>query len=292
MEKQASVLERSKTKKRSMEIGTMDGAVKVLKPRKFVSFLSDLEITSDSVVVKVRLVTDNSTRRIFIDWGDLETDVVSFPPGLNVDFSPVLGTPNPLPDGTYEIFHAYESPEEKVAFERHITLRIQDHSGSIDQRSTTMTLTPKYSVNVYQTSVNLLDSCDLGNGSAEFEITQTIDGVQTGFWEWTPSNNFFSEAQFQSLPGSQLRRIIELGGDRIYFSLNFREKDGFLNSDDKGSLTGRIRPTMTTGQIERIVEVSDPNWGSSCRVKVRYYVEMEVYRPLPSIGGMLTFAKT
>lgn len=290
METIANVLEKNE-KKKVNDLNSFDSVVKVLEPKKFVNFLSDLEITSDSVVVKVRMVTKKSVRRIFIDWGDLESDVISILPGLNLDLAPALNGTNPLPDGTYEVFHAYQSPEEKIAFEKHITLRIQDNTGTIDQRSTTITLTPKYSVNVYQTSVNLLEAADFGNGSAEFEITQTIDDQPTGFWEWYPSNNFFSDAQFTRLPGSQLRRVVELGGSSNLVHLNFIEKDGFLNADDEGLLRIRLTPYMTTGQIEKIIEVSDPTFGS-CRIKVRYYIEMNVYKPLPSIGGMLTFAQT
>lgn len=269
--------------------GSLDGAVKVLGPRKSVNFLADLEITSDSVVVKVRMVTNNSTRRIAIDWGDLKSDVLSFLPGTNLELSPVADNADPLPDGTYEIFHAYEAPEEKVAFDRHITLRIQDNSRNIDQRSTTVTLNPKYTVNVYQTSVNLLDAADIGNGAANFEITQNVDGVQTGRWSWAPSNNFFSEGLYHRLPGSQFRRIYELGGETIFFTLDFLEKDGFLNSDDKGRLYGFITAYTPVGQMQKTIDVSDPIWGS-CRVRIRYYIEMEVYRPLPSSGGLLTFA--
>jgi hypothetical protein len=290
METTTKILRKTESKKTLERSGYIESVIKVLKPKKFVNFLTDLEITTDSVVVKVKFVTKKSTRRVFIDWGDLESDVISILPGLNLDLAPPLNGTNPLPDGTYEVFHAYQTTEEKVAFDRHITLRIQDNSGNIDQKSTTVTLTPKYKVNVYQTSVNLLDAADFGNGSAEFEITQTIDDQPSGYWEWYPSNNFFSPTQFTRLPGSQFMRIVELGGDSVFFRLEFTERDGFLNADDRGSLRGIISPFMVAGEIEKIVEVRDPTFGS-CKVKVRYYVDFEVYKPLPSIGGMLTYAQ-
>ena len=119
------------------------GTIERLKPRILHNFFSELDITTDSVVAKVRIVTNDATRRISIDWGDLEADNLMIRPGINLDLSPVFGEPNPLPDGTYELFHAYQEQEDRGEFERHVTVRIEDSAGNVDQRSQTITLTPK-----------------------------------------------------------------------------------------------------------------------------------------------------
>lgn len=273
-----------------IEKNALGGSVRVLKARKLSHFITESEITTDSIVAKVRIVTGDSTRRIFIDWGDLKSDVISIRPGLNIDLAPVFGTPNPLPNGTYEIFHAYDEPEEKQAFERNVTIRIQDHSGNIDQQSKTITLTAKYKVTVYRASVRLLDPCDIGGQSGEFEITQNINGNDTRRWEWAPSNNFFSDSQYHLLPNSQFAQIWEVGGPNIYYKYYFVEKDGFLNADDKGIHRKTINYLTESGRVENDVKVSDPTWGS-CKVRIRYDVEVILVKPLPSIGGMATFAK-
>ena len=72
------------------------GSIKRLKPRKLHNFFTDLEVTSDSVVAKVRIVTNDATRRIVVDWGDLDSDILTIRPGINIDLSPVFGEPNPI----------------------------------------------------------------------------------------------------------------------------------------------------------------------------------------------------
>lgn len=266
------------------------GTITVLKPRKLSNLFSELDITTDSVVAKVRIVTEKSTRRIYVDWGDLESDTLTILPGVNTNLSET-GGPDPLPDGTYEIFHAYQEPENRQSFERHVTVRIEDNSGSIDQRSKTITLTPKYRMTVYRASVRLLSGCDFGGSTSEFEITQHIQGEEVRRWEWKPSNNFFSESQFFLLPESQFSRIYELGGEIIYYSYDFREKDGFLNADDKGRHRGSLGMHTETGEIESDVAIADPNFGTGCKARIRYDVEVILLRPLPSVGGLATYAK-
>ena len=265
------------------------GTIKRLKARKLHNFFSELEITSDSVVAKVRIVTNDATRRITIDWGDLDADTLTIRPGINLELSPVFGEPNPLPDGTYELFHAYQEPEDRQAFERHITVRIEDSEGKVDQRSQTLTLTPKYRMTVYRASVRLLNGCDLGGSTSEFEITQNVDGVETGRWQWKPSNNFFSDSQYFLLEDSHFARVYEVGGDTIYYSYVFRESDGFLNADDKGTHSRSLGFQTETGLVEQDVTVADPNGFGSCKVRIRYDVEATLIKPLPSVGGQVTF---
>ncbi|MCW5516913.1 hypothetical protein [Muriicola sp. Z0-33] len=267
------------------------GTIERLKPRKLHNFFSDLAITTDSVVAKVRIVTNDSTRRISVDWGDLEADTLTIRPGINIDLSPVFGEPNPLPDGTYELFHAYQEPEDRREFERHVTVRIEDGAGNVDQRSQTITLTPKYRMTVYQASVRLLGPCDFGGSTSEFEITQNVNGTETGRWGWKPSNNFFSDSQYFRLDGSHFAREYEVGGDNIYYSFVFRETDGILNADDKGTHSRSLGFQTETGLIEQDVTVADPNGFGSCKVRIRYDLEVMLIKPLPSLGGQATFFK-
>lgn len=266
------------------------GTIKVLKPRKLSNLFSEVDITTDSVVAKLNIITNKATRRIYVDWGDLESDTLTILPGVNTNLSITPGESDPLPDGTYEIFHAYQEPENRQSFERHVTVRIEDNSGNIDQRSKTITLIPKYRMTVYRASVRLLNACDFGGSTSEFEITQHIQGEEVGRWEWKPSNNFFSESQFFLLPESQFSRVYESGGEIIYYSYDFREKDGFLNADDKGRHSGSLGFQTESGQVESDVIVTDPVFGG-CKARIRYDIGVNLIRPLPSIGGLATFAK-
>ena len=197
----------------------------------------------------------------------------------------------PLPDGTYELFHAYAEPEERQTFERHVTVRIEDSAGRVDQRSTTLTITPKYRMTVYRASVRLLNGCDFGGSTSEFEITQNVEGVETGRWEWEPSNNFFSDSQYFLLEDSHFARIYEVGGPNVYYNFKFREKDGFLNADDKGTHSKFLGFNTETGLVEQDVTVTDGNGFGSCKLRIRYDLEVTLIRPLPSVGGQATFFK-
>lgn len=264
--------------------------IEVLDVFELTPFISDLDITTDSVVAKVHFQTDADTRQVQIDWGDLQADRIRVRPGSNVALSPV-NNPNPLPDGTYEIFHAYELEDGYNPFQRHISLRIMDSSGAIDIRSTTVTITPRYRVNVYQTSVRLLDPCDFFGNQGDFRITLDIDGSPSGNWRWTPSNNFFSESQRQALPGSQFSRELDVNNYSVHYNFRFIEKDGFLNADDQGVFRRSLNiHSLENDQIDREIKVEDPTAGS-CRVNVRHYIEMSLIRPLPSLGEMVSYFK-
>ena len=101
-----------------------------------------MEISIDNIVAKVKFVTNNATRRIWVYWGDFESDEISVYPGISLAHSPEFGLPNSLPNRTHEIFHVYDEPKDYRTFKKNITVRIQDHTGRIDQSSTTITLTP------------------------------------------------------------------------------------------------------------------------------------------------------
>ena len=119
----------------------IDVIIKNLKPTKLSAFISELDISTDTIVAKVRLVTNNATRRIWVYWGDLESDEISVYPGICLAHSPEFGLPISLPNRTYEIFHVYDEPKDCRTFKKNVKVRIQDHSGRIDQSSQTITLT-------------------------------------------------------------------------------------------------------------------------------------------------------
>lgn len=265
------------------------GFVETLEKRKFHDFFTSLEITSDSVVAKVRIVTNEKTRRILIDWGDLESDSIRVVPGVKFDLSAIDAQSNPLPDGTYEIFHAYEMPEERNTFERHITIRIEDGKGRVDQRSETIILVPKYRINVYRASVQQRSKCDRllfpwDNPSSNFEITRTINGEEGIRWRWRPSNSFISDAIFSILPASQFETIYEIGGNSTFLIYNFREFDT-ISADDTGRHFNTLGRSTETGLVEQDVRVG------GCTVRIKYEVEVALIKPLPSVGSRLTFSK-
>ena len=126
----------------AQDINNRGETIKSLKPPKLNDFISELDITTDCVVAKLMLVTNNSTRRVFVYWGDLESDVISIYTRISLTQSPEFGLSISSPDKTYNIFHVYDEPEDRRTFERHVTISIQDHTGNIDQTSISITIDP------------------------------------------------------------------------------------------------------------------------------------------------------
>ncbi|MRX63737.1 hypothetical protein [Maribacter luteus] len=103
-------------------------------------FSLEIDVTTYITVVKVRLAEIESARRLWISWGDFETDRISFNHEINYTDSPELGLPISLPKRRYEALHVYDKPKDSSEFEKNITVRIQDHSGSIRQCSKTINI--------------------------------------------------------------------------------------------------------------------------------------------------------
>ena len=78
-----------------------DEIVKNLKPTKISDFISELEITTENIMAKVWLATNNATKRIWVYWGDLESDEIFVYPEISLAHSPEFGLPNSLSTRTY-----------------------------------------------------------------------------------------------------------------------------------------------------------------------------------------------
>ncbi|MBD1262661.1 hypothetical protein HZY62_18840 [Maribacter polysiphoniae] len=105
-------------------------------------FNLEFKISTDTIVAKVSFIANKSTRRIWIFWGDFESDKISVYHGQNFTHSPEFGLPDSVPKRTYEIFHVYDESMACQKFQKNITVRIQDHTGRISQYSKTIDLTP------------------------------------------------------------------------------------------------------------------------------------------------------
>lgn len=234
----------------------------------------DFSVTTDSVVATATVVTDDTMRRIFVDWGDGNTDVLNIRPDL-----PTFNQ-HDLPAGTYQLSHAYEEPEDRNPFDALVLVRVEDNSGGVDFRVRDITLTPRYRVTNYRTSVRLLSRCDsFFESSNEFVITQLVDGEPVKQWEWEPSNNFFGESQFFRLESSGISRELTLADGFVSVRLEFVEKDPFF--DDHLTLSQAMRADQESELIERTISTG------GCQVLARYDREVSLIVPLPSTGPTL-----
>jgi hypothetical protein len=240
-----------------------------------VANIADFLITTDSVVAIATVVTDNTMRRIVIDWGDGETDTLNYRPGR--DIPTVFDEDDPLPPGTYKFRHAYEVSEDGRPFEYFVLLRVDDRDGGVDFRIIKVTLTPRYKVTNYRTTVRLLSRCDpIGESTSEFDIDQIVDGAIVNRWHWEPSNSFFGESQRFRLEGSGVARELTVADGFVDVRLVLTETDLFF--DEHLVVNESISATQESERIERTVS------SGGCKVLVRYDREVQLIVPLPSGG--------
>jgi hypothetical protein len=237
--------------------------------------IAGFSVDTDSVVATATVLTDATMRRIMIDWGDGEIDTLTSRPG--VPLPPVFGEDDPLPPGTYKFRHAYEVSEDGKPFEYFVLLRVDDKNGGVDFRILKITLTPRYKVTNFRTTVRLVSRCDpIGESTSEFDIDQIVDGETVHRWHWEPSNSFFGESQRFRLEGSGVTRELTVEDGVVDVRLVLTETDLFF--DERLMLSQSLSATQESERIERTV--SD----GSCKVLVRYDREVKLIVPLPSGG--------
>ena len=180
---------------------SMQVSVKPKPKNNIQTFIRDFSVTSNSVVATATIRTDGIMRRIVVDWGDGKTDILNARPGGHVaNFPPQ----EPLPPGTYRFHHAYAEPEDRKPFDFFVVVRVEDATGP-DFRGQKVTMTPRYRVTNFRTSLILEDQCDsVFEATNEFDITQLIDGgtrepVALGTLEQPLS---------QPLPAGRQRRVV------------------------------------------------------------------------------------
>lgn len=260
--------------------------IKPTKAKRAVARIVESFITTDSVVASATIVTDNTTRRIEVDWGDGKNDVINHRPGLLMRNLPVNGD-DPLPSGTYQVHHIYDVSEDGRPFDHSVLLRVDDRNGGVDFRIHKITITPRYKVTHYPMTVRLKHGCDPAHESEnEFNIQQTVSGnLQANQWDWYPSNNFFGTSQSFRLEGSGVTREFERppigeGGGSQAISFEFTEKDWIW--DDL------IRIYLFIGLDHRGYEgyfserIEDEAYGDGCTIIYSYSKEMELIVPLPT----------
>jgi hypothetical protein len=233
----------------------------------------NFSIATDSVVAIATVITDDTMRRIVIDWGDGETDTLNYRPGVPIN--PVFGEDDPLPPGTYQFSHAYDVSEDRKPFDHFVLLRVDDRNGGVDFRIIKITLIPRYRVTNYRTTVRLLGPCDGPfESTSEFDITQLVDGEIVNQWHWEPSNNFFAEAARFRLEGSIVTRELTVEDGAIGVYLDFVERDP-LSDDDFSAASQHLSATYESERVERTLGSGD------CRILVRYDREVSLIARLP-----------
>lgn len=246
------------------------------------AIIREFSIETNSVVATATIRTVGITKRIVVDWGDGKTDGLTISPGtLPAD---PLHPQEPLPPGTFRFHHAYAEPEDRKPFDFFVLVRVEDAAGP-DFRIQKITLTPRYRITNFRTSVALDSQCDsIFESSNEFDVTQLVDGVAVHQWRWEPSNNIIPDGLFR-LEGSIVSRELTLADPPVNVFINFIERDPVF--DEHLSVNQSLHGALTSERIERVIAESG---GGGCRVFVQWDRDVRLIRPLPQGGSTLVLA--
>ncbi|GAA5220362.1 hypothetical protein [Membranihabitans marinus] len=252
----------------------------------------NFSVIADSVVAKAIIITDASSRRLEIDWGDGNIEVINRRPGFNNVTQPVLGG-QPLAPGSYELYHRYEvfytpgfgdsvipAPREYL-----VSVRSDDVNGLVDFSSQRIIITPRYKLVVYPFFFWLESSCDsFTDDFHHFRIIQMIEGRMNHNWDWRPSNSFLGRFEGIRLLGSQHSVEYEVPrlGEFSFLSIRFNitEYDWLFN--DHIVFNVNI-PLYHNGREEYFSErIESAAVGDGCTVHFNYTTEVKLLIPLPS----------
>lgn len=235
------------------------------------ALIRELSIDTNSVVATVTVRTDTVVKRVSVDWGDGKKDTVSTTPGGVAVFPPT----QPLPPGTYRLHHAYAEPADRKPFDFFVLVRVDDASGP-DFRIQKITLTPRYRVTNFRTSVALDSQCDsIFESSNEFDITQLVGGQPVNQWRWEPSNNIIPDTLFR-LEGSLVSRELTVNDAEVDVFIDFIERDPLF--DEHLGVNQSLHATQDSERIVRTIEDVD---GGGCRVIVQWDRDVRLIVPLP-----------
>ncbi|MDX1362814.1 hypothetical protein [Arenibacter latericius] len=283
-------------KQRSQAVTEVYETIKPVPPKETAHSIRTFEITTDSVVAKATIVTDTETRRINIDWGDGQNDTINLVPGRPFDidrFSVGVGSEpvDPLPEGTYEIYHAYDEPEDKRSFDHIVLVNVENKNGGNDIRLREISLIPRYRIVHYQTRFQLPEGCDVGQEMQKFKVVISIGGVPIHEYpDIKIKNNPAGSVIWHLLEGSQLAQELSYGtpyDGSLLIRYDFTEEDFWLNDHGTVSINNHILPAES-GLHETQFSLSD-YWGESCRVRLRLDREVTLISNIPHNSAPSTF---
>jgi hypothetical protein len=242
--------------------------------------IAECSLATDSVVATVTVRLDAPMRRIVVQWGDGAVNTLRKTPEVEA----AVGHPDPLPAGTYRLSHAYAPSEDRKPFHRFVLIRAEDASGGIDYCVRKITLTPRYRVTNYRTTLTLVSECDsIFEKQSEFLITLSVGGEIVGYWEWKPyeSSVFGSvvlDEQSFVLEGSIVSRELTVADGSVPVRLEIVEGDPVF--DETLSIDHDLSATLDSERVEFTRLASD----YECELRFRYDREVTLIVPMPSYG--------
>lgn len=283
---------RNQTRTQTQESADVFERVKPLPPQEIAHSISGFTITTDSVVAKATIETDTNTRRIILDWGDGEIDTITILPGRQVKFDkPVAGgvAADPIPAGTYEIFHEYAEPADRRTFEQTIFLHVENTNGGDDFRFQTISLTPRYRIVHYQARFQVRETSDVESETQNFKVVMSLDGKAVHEYKLDLPNTPAGPVTWHLLEGSQFAHEVSFDSQvnpGVTVRFNFTEAD--FVSNDQGAYSIRLDYLMKSESVESVFSLSD--WLSeSSRIAIRYDREVTLVANMPRLNSSSSY---
>ena len=172
-----------------------------------------------------------------------------------------------------------------------MVIRVEDRSGGMDFCIRQITLTPRYRVTHYPTTLSLLSPGDPSyESTSEFDIRLIVDQQLVRTWHWEPAqlNVILGDPENDFvLEGSAVSR--ELTADRsVQVQLLITEIDPAY--DDHLSVMMGLSGLAEGDSITGITASEVTTFLSPCKVRYSYVQEVTLIVPLPSYGQTVVVA--
>jgi hypothetical protein len=132
--------------------------------------ISEMTVTSDSVVATITIKLSTGTKLLRVDWGDDKSTRIRLDRITNIYNS---GLFNILGDGWFELRHVYEPPTDGSSFNTPILVKASSNT-DVDFKFSLLNIVPRYRVHFADVYFRLIDTGDFGEAHSEWSISMNV----------------------------------------------------------------------------------------------------------------------
>lgn len=267
-----------------MEIEMLNAEKKlVLKPVLLPAvseLISEMTVTSDSVVATITLKLNSGTRLLRVDWGDDKSTRIRLDRITSIYNSGLFTI---LGDGWFELRHVYEPPSDGSSFNTPILVKASSNT-DVDFKFSLLNIVPRYRVHFADVYFRLIDSGDFGEPHSEWSISMNVRKYNSATYN-TETLGSTASWRFDAIPESVLpsdwyrlqnsgRSTEMVKGDYLFAAFNFTETD--LIWDD-------VFNTGFTLDIQKPTDGIEMN-DISNTFTIRFYQQVKLIQNIPNFN--------
>lgn len=240
--------------------------------------ISEMSVSTDSVVATITIKLKSGTKQLRVDWGDNKSTLIRLDRIANL---PNSGLFTILGDGWFEIRHVYEPPADGSSFITTLLVKASSNS-DVDFKVSQLNIIPRYQVHFADVYFRLIDSGDFGEPHSEWSISMNVIKYNAATYTSEPLGPTASW-RFDAIPESVLpsdwyrlqnsgRSTEMVKGDYLYAYFNFTETDFIWDDVFRAGITLDI--LQPTDGIERN--------NSTNTFTLRYYQQIKLIKNVPN----------